>query len=262
MRALTWQGKRDVRVETVPTRQSRSRRTRSCGSPPPRSAGRTCTSTRSSRRTSPVGKKKKKKKKEKKEKEKGRGGKKNMSPVRTCPATHPTLSSTTLSRCGRPSLAPGSPRRHLRCWPRHGTQGPAGSLHRFCQPPDVGKRPYSPARQHSPLAKQSGRERVLTRTLVGLIALASSSGVPQSTNPPPRPINPIRTATVRDLITSRRGGGRRTACPDRRLGPGRHRARSCAPWWPASATSSVSAPPAVPVARDVRAGAPLESLTP
>ena len=48
MRALTWQGKRDVRVETVPDPRSTSRPTRSSGSPRPRSAGRTCTCTRCS----------------------------------------------------------------------------------------------------------------------------------------------------------------------------------------------------------------------
>ena len=48
MKALTWQGKRDVRVETVPDPASRSRRTRSSGSRRPRSAGRTCTCTRCS----------------------------------------------------------------------------------------------------------------------------------------------------------------------------------------------------------------------
>ena len=48
MKAVTWQGRRDVRVEDVPDPGSRSRPTRSSASRRPGSAGRTCTSTRSS----------------------------------------------------------------------------------------------------------------------------------------------------------------------------------------------------------------------
>ena len=46
MKALTWHGRRDVRVETFPTRASSSRPTRSSGSRRPRSAAPTCTCTR------------------------------------------------------------------------------------------------------------------------------------------------------------------------------------------------------------------------
>ena len=51
MRALTWQGIEDVRVDDVPTPASRTPPTPSCVSPPPRSAARTCTCTGCSRRT-------------------------------------------------------------------------------------------------------------------------------------------------------------------------------------------------------------------
>ena len=48
MKAVVWHGDEDVRVDTVDDRGSRSRRTRSSGSPRPRSAAPTCTSTRCS----------------------------------------------------------------------------------------------------------------------------------------------------------------------------------------------------------------------
>ena len=51
MRALTWQGRRDVRVETVPDPRSSTRPTRSSRSPRARSAARTCTCTRCSARS-------------------------------------------------------------------------------------------------------------------------------------------------------------------------------------------------------------------
>ena len=142
--------------------------------------------------------------------------------------------------------------------PRH--PGPAGSLHSFWSALQaVPERPYSlRGNGFRPSARRSGHGAVLTRTVLGRHhGTTSSSGVPQSTNPPLEgPMNSDHDRHgPRPHHRARPGGGRRTACADRGLRrSGLPEPGAALPDGPRARHRPGAAPPAVPVARDVRTG--------